>query len=138
MKNTPGYLLISGSIRLVLDLVLRAEVTVVIEAERRGAGDAVTAVRVADGLEKTSRFFSRRAFSQSVRASSSYILRVIDSAPADSPPCGVAVTHANAGRSPAASTPTSVGMSPARTPRQNAASPSGASSLAMFSGVPAT
>ena len=64
------------------------------------------------------------------------MLRVIDSAAADSPPCGVAVIQANAGLVAAASRPTSSEIWPERTPRQKAASPSGPSSLSMFSVVP--
>ncbi len=138
MKNTPGYWFISGTMILFSCWFW-------VPKSRFGSNpNAVVRVTpsrpsgLRTGWKNTSRFFSRRAFSQSVRASSSYMLRVIDSPAADSPPCGVAVTHANAGREPAASTPTSVEISPERTPRQKAASPSGPSSLSMFSAVPAT
>ena len=138
MKNTPGYWFISGTMTLF-------SCWFCVPKSRFGSNPnavvRVTASRpsgLRTGCRKTSRFCSRRAFSQSMRASSSYMLRVIDSPAADSPPCGVAVTHANAGREPAPSTPASVEIAPERTPRQKAASPLGPSSLSMLALVPAT
>ena len=90
------------------------------------------------GTMNVVRFFSRRALEQSSRAAISYSSRIEASPAAGSLPCGVAVTHVNAGRSRICERPSSVEMLPSRTPAQKAASLRPASRLAMLSGVEMT